>query len=234
MHYTIVALLLFFIFENILTKKEYFLRDNFYKVELKIDSDIVTDSNLNIYCFIGSYYNHLPSSKVPPQERTNISYLYGAKIKNYINDKYFKSEKETFALNKTIERSIYVHPNCNTYRSLLDPLSSCTGPPSFVAIFSTGLTKKYYYHVKNFKLKLFIKFKNNKLQNIKIKNNIKESDAKFLKKYSKKIVFSQIKGEVDTLNIFKFINNKVQFKSTKEIDPVNFILMNGIQKMKFK
>uniref|UniRef100_A0AAF5HXI2 Glycosyltransferase family 92 protein n=1 Tax=Strongyloides stercoralis TaxID=6248 RepID=A0AAF5HXI2_STRER len=216
MHYTIVALLLFFIFENILTKKEYFLRDNFYKVELKIDSDIVTDSNLNIYCFIGSYYNHLPSSKVPPQERTNISYLYGAKIKNYINDKYFKSEKETFALNKTIERSIYVHPNCNTYRSLLDPLSSCTGPPSFVAIFSTGLTKKYYYH------------------NIKIKNNIKESDAKFLKKYSKKIVFSQIKGEVDTLNIFKFINNKVQFKSTKEIDPVNFILMNGIQKMKFK
>lgn len=231
MHNNIISILiLIFIFTigSNLEKYGFFFRDNIYEVKLNIKGDIVSASNLKVYCFIGKKYKHSNFSSVPFHARTNISYLYGIKLNDSKNDYVFQHEGTSFNLNQTIKRSIYVHPDCNTHISFFSGIKDCDGPPSFVALFATGLTKKLKYGVENLSINVFINLKKSSNVNKKMMNKTETFDDIKLNIFNISINYSEFYSMIDVLNIFKIKSNEVIHDSISIRDPINYILMKNI------
>uniref|UniRef100_A0A0N5BHV1 Uncharacterized protein n=1 Tax=Strongyloides papillosus TaxID=174720 RepID=A0A0N5BHV1_STREA len=198
--------------------KIFFLRDAYYELELIINTDIVTRTNLSVYAFVGRSYKHPPSSRIPPHERTRISYLYGVKLfDNKTSTDFFSVKGENSKFESITKRSIYSHPNCNNYTLMKEDLNNCNGPPNFVAIYSTGIKKKNQYEIKNLYIQTVLRDeKDYKGNNIGLPRHEETFDMGEV----------EYEGTVDTLNIFDKVNGKIKASKRREMDPVDYILMN--------
>uniref|UniRef100_A0A0N4ZSV0 Uncharacterized protein n=1 Tax=Parastrongyloides trichosuri TaxID=131310 RepID=A0A0N4ZSV0_PARTI len=224
--FLLLFLLLFLIKLDSFEGKDFFLRDYLFDVNVSLSGNVTRSSNLSFYIFVHKRYIFKPED-LKKHKKTPTVYLYGAKIKGDDGENSpFSTDENEFNVTINMKRAIYAHPDCNKCDSFKDQVNVCNGEPDYVAFYSTGMTKKIEYNIRNLKINVSIFQSENKDVDEK---NCYDDDENIMEisnvePITYDLSTKELVGFVDTLHIFENYNGTTIIRTEKVEDPIIHLL----------